>query len=526
MAIEDGIVGRLQRKSTDTTPVNTVTDIDFTSADGTVTPVTQDGELAWRFQGNARWASAITPESANNNGPGCSMAVRILVNSNGSFGSNRTPIASLGKASLAVPERTYLSYDGNATTCRMIYGSRGSKQLSGNLTTSVRTIVIVSDIVVGSDFNHAWYDDGGVTDAPDASSGSFNALTGAVEFDQLALANETVVGHDYVVLDFVAWNRALTDAEARAVATDIRAELPAGDTIPVEKSSDVPTQSVPVNELYNLDLDQFFTGTQTPFTYAVTTGQLPTGLSIVGNLITGTVTTDDSETGIVITATDADLNTATTNSFDINIDLSSWGPSRAEIESADESSGLYPPFLLNDFDAGDLSTDRFSYVITQQPSAGTLTVDEYSRFTLAGAPDGSYSFTYEGFKNGVSYGTAVVSLDVGSTTTVPAAPVINGAAGNAVIFVAWGDVSTADGYKVFLDGIPTDIGNQRSYLYTGLNNGQEYEVYAVAYNVEGDSLDSNKLLLTPQQNSAADGGTIKPTIKPVIRSSITKTLEV
>jgi hypothetical protein len=65
----------------------------------------------------------------------------------------------------------------------------------------------------------------------------------------------------------------------------------------------------------------YFTGTETPFSYAVQSGTLPAGLSINSStgVISGTPTVTGTQTGIVIRATDQDSATADTNSFSIAI---------------------------------------------------------------------------------------------------------------------------------------------------------------------------------------------------------------
>jgi hypothetical protein len=65
----------------------------------------------------------------------------------------------------------------------------------------------------------------------------------------------------------------------------------------------------------------YFTGSATPFSYAVQSGTLPAGLSINSStgVISGTPTVTGTQTGIVIRATDDDAETADTNSFSIAI---------------------------------------------------------------------------------------------------------------------------------------------------------------------------------------------------------------
>lgn len=73
-----------------------------------------------------------------------------------------------------------------------------------------------------------------------------------------------------------------------------------------------------------------------------------------------------------------------------------------------------PSFLFNDIAAQGMSaTDEVRGELLTWPSAGTLTVNEDSSFSFAGVPDGDYSFTYRGFRNGVSYGDYTVSLTIG-----------------------------------------------------------------------------------------------------------------
>ncbi|HEX7720281.1 MAG TPA: putative Ig domain-containing protein [Woeseiaceae bacterium] len=91
---------------------------------------------------------------------------------------------------------------------------------------------------------------------------------------------------------------------------------------PVSFAGTIPAQSfVEDSAITPLDLSGYFSGALTPFTYAVTTGTLPTGLALDGatGIISGTPTTPAAAVSIVVTATDTDTNTAASNAFNITI---------------------------------------------------------------------------------------------------------------------------------------------------------------------------------------------------------------
>ena len=58
------------------------------------------------------------------------------------------------------------------------------------------------------------------------------------------------------------------------------------------------------------------------------------------------------------------------------------------------------------------NADEFRIVILTQPTLGELFVYEDTSFSFTG-PDGVHTWTFEAFKNGVSYGTATVTLVIG-----------------------------------------------------------------------------------------------------------------
>lgn len=92
-----------------------------------------------------------------------------------------------------------------------------------------------------------------------------------------------------------------------------------GGSTAVNFSGTVPTQNLTQDAAMTpLDLSTYFSGTETPFSYAVQTGTLPAGLSL--NSSTGVISGTPTATGtasIVVRATDDGSDTADTNSFDI-----------------------------------------------------------------------------------------------------------------------------------------------------------------------------------------------------------------
>jgi hypothetical protein len=90
-------------------------------------------------------------------------------------------------------------------------------------------------------------------------------------------------------------------------------------SVPVAFSGTVPGQSATVGVPFSLNLASYYSGTLTPFTYALQAGTLPAGLTLTGSTISGTPTTTGTAAGLVIRATDTGTNTANSNSFSIAV---------------------------------------------------------------------------------------------------------------------------------------------------------------------------------------------------------------
>lgn len=106
--------------------------------------------------------------------------------------------------------------------------------------------------------------------------------------------------------------------------TDYGADLPdplswGSLTTPVTFVTPIPNRTFRVGDDVAIDLGLNFIGTETPFDYTVQEGALPSGLVIAGSTISGIPASADTQTGIVIRATDTNQNTADTNPFDLYV---------------------------------------------------------------------------------------------------------------------------------------------------------------------------------------------------------------
>lgn len=112
-------------------------------------------------------------------------------------------------------------------------------------------------------------------------------------------------------------------------------------TNPVTFSGTVPAQSwVEGAAITPLNLSTYFSGDLTPFSYAVTSGTLPAGLSLNAStgVISGTPTTPTSAVNIVVTATDSGSNAASTNSFSVTITAAAVAVRGAEVVLHDRAT--------------------------------------------------------------------------------------------------------------------------------------------------------------------------------------------
>jgi len=83
----------------------------------------------------------------------------------------------------------------------------------------------------------------------------------------------------------------------------------------------ISNRTIAIGGSLSLSLSGNFSGTETPFTYSLLSGVLPTGLTLNAStgVVSGTPSVLGLSSGIVVRATDTALSTADTNSFSINV---------------------------------------------------------------------------------------------------------------------------------------------------------------------------------------------------------------
>jgi hypothetical protein len=97
-----------------------------------------------------------------------------------------------------------------------------------------------------------------------------------------------------------------------------------------------------------------------------------------------------------------------------------------------------PGYLYNDWDDASDDPKEFRGLITAAPSAGAFFAYEDGSFTLTGAPDGSYTFTYQLYVDGIATGSPQTdSITVGgggvlASSAITLAPFTQAAAGTVV----------------------------------------------------------------------------------------------
>lgn len=157
----------------------------------------------------------------------------------------------------------------------------------------------------------------------------------------------------------------------------------------------------------------------------------------------------------------------------------------SEVPSTGEHGASY---LYNDLSLPADAGKEIRGLIVTPPSAGTFFAYEDGSFSLVGAPDGEYTFTYRLFVDGADLGTATATINIGA----------NGLYGSAVLS------GVVTGGTIIGGGFPD----------TPLTNAQMQQLFAWVNElalVHG-LVSGSDLVVTPTARSA---GTVEQTIATV-----------
>lgn len=227
MAITDNLISHIYAEPGDTVVTDKIQAV-ATSGTGTATLTTVGAEDAWNlaaFDHTLSLPSFSYNPAGSTSGGGFSFAFRYRINTFGSTGGYNA-IVGVGQQRLTK----------NGAGMRSRYASQQTVSVTGAGTTAtVKTVVHVvrpNRDETSSDYTEVWINQASRgTNDPDFTAGPSTNSSDTITSAQI-VAPDTM---DYDLLDFVYWDRELTDAEAAAVADDLRTELPVGggsDTTP------------------------------------------------------------------------------------------------------------------------------------------------------------------------------------------------------------------------------------------------------------------------------------------------------
>lgn len=392
MAITDGLICQIYPVAGETAIKNIVDGTMFTGT-GTPTLVDEAAEKAWSVVAGTLVESAIPSKlpSGNVAGSGVTIAIRFKPTANGS-GADFLSILGVKPDSTSVDPGVRITRSGNGA-----FRGRSEYQLTTSLTgfnlNTVYTLVYKIEInpVAASDFGKLWRNTVGRvgTDADASSAAADYAINRTLN---RAFVN-CQSGVAYTLLDFAYWDRELTDEECASVADNYRGVMPApsSGTTPIAFTGTIPAQTFTNGQAVSVNLASYFTGTQTPFTFANTGAALTgTGLSISSaGLLTGTATTG-SVTGVIVTGTDADTNTAASNAFNVTVNAASvpvsFGGTIPAITGTQNAA--ITPVNTSTYFSGNLTPFTYSLFSGSLPSGVTL---NSSTGVISGTPTVSFS---------------------------------------------------------------------------------------------------------------------------------------
>lgn len=188
-------------------------------------------------------------------------------------------------------------------------------------------------------------------------------------------------------------------------------EFYSSGTTPIAFSGTIPTLSYAVDEIVSVDLSTYFSGSETPFTFA-NTGTALTGSGLTlssAGLLSGTYTGTEI-TGVIVTGTDTATDTAASNAFNIvtaavtyDSDVAIAWPIFSVAVDQESTAPALPTFTsepLKDNTNTLLASEPLDYVAFYDNSDGSLVLRVTGISTNA---SGVFTVSNAALSSGVTY---------------------------------------------------------------------------------------------------------------------------
>jgi len=284
------------------------------------------GSGAWgrhfgsRLSGSATAYNAVMdPAFSPANNTGTMVVVTNAVNSTGTVGAYCSFIGSGPSNAHYLPR---ISASGDGVKMYVRNSSSGNLQSSDVSTTELLDAAphMWTAARDGTTAHYLYVDD-----ALEASGAQIGTNTSGGNWTQIGgTTGQSGLSADIVWIawfDVVLTAQQVADLYDSLGANNQFALVTSGTPTPIEFSGTVPAQNATVGVPFSLDLSTYFSGTETPFSYALQSGTLPDGLSLNAStgVISGTPTTPETQSGLAVRGTDQDANTDDTNSFSITV---------------------------------------------------------------------------------------------------------------------------------------------------------------------------------------------------------------
>lgn len=442
MAITDGLIVRVQPVAGDTAIKNLVDNSTFTGT-GTPTLVDEGAEKAWQISSGTLLQNAINTVMSNVDGGGKTIVIRLKMTNFGTLSEQRfAGIKELPGTTLGTAGGPQFYRDSSTSRIR---ARSGTLMVNANSLTFLNTIVtlVYTPTVLSGDNNDVgkmwWNRTDRVGDAADTTSGTNSTWLTKTFTDCFIGASDSA---QYNLLDFLVYDRQITEAEASALTTGangLRTQIPAPSaTTPITFTGTIPNQTFQQGDVVNVPLASYFSGTQTPFTFAGSVTPITgTGLSINSSgSIVGTATTG-SYTGLTITGTDASSNTATSNAFNVTVNAATPVSFSGTVPTQSATVGSPLTVNLSSYFSGSLTP--FSYSLAFGDLTGTGLSLNTSTGVISGTPTSAGTISLQVRATDTGTNTAVTNLfDISvSATGTPVSfsgtiPAISGTQNSAI----------------------------------------------------------------------------------------------